>query len=755
MNLPRSFYRKLDPSTLWLRASLLACFILCCSAPFATATAADEPSQAPTITALQVGFDGHYKVGYWTSVRVTVRGGNEAITGQLELSVMDGDNTSSTVRSGPQQLLPGKETVITSYVKFGQPDGDLQLAFRTDAGAALERTIDMDPDADGLALPIALQSDELLYVMIGPSLGVEDAIIIQERDHAAKITLVKLADAAELPHRWYGYDGVDALFCATSQPELYRSLRPDSAGLAALNKWVELGGTLVLSAGANPEAVQAQGPFAALTPGKIEKIASLRTTVALESYSGGSQQVPISQSGERLEIAVPQLSEPRGVVEVVEAGLPLVVRSPFGLGEVVFVALNLDQTPLAGWSGRGALVNRLLRKTPIVASSSGATATGSNAQHLGFDDLTGQLRGALDQFSGVQVVSFGTIFGILCLYILLIGPIDYLIVKKLFRRMETTWITFPLTVVVFSIAAYYLANWSKGDQLRVNQAELVDVDLETGLVRGTTWAHLFTPDTTTYNLSLKTPADATANATDQPVLLSWLGLPGAGLGGMEPGGIRPRLFTRSYSYSAELDQMLGVPVAVWSTKSLTARWHQHGSSATALETDLTADLDQALQGSVTNGTTQSLTNCILVYDRWAYLIGNLEPGQSARLGAGDRQLDLQTVLKEITLEKNAKDSYGSRSTPYDPASQDVLKILRHMMFYEVSGGANYTGLSNSYQSFTDGSAQLAMQRAILFGEVKQTTTELLNDGAPLQNAAVTHWALYRFMIPVEQLENEE
>ena len=44
--------------------------------------------------------------------------------------------------------------------------------------------------------------------------------------------------------------------------------------------------------------------------------------------------------------------------------------------------------------------------------------------HLGFDDLSGQLRGALDQYAGATRVAFSWIAAILVLYIAIIGPGD-------------------------------------------------------------------------------------------------------------------------------------------------------------------------------------------------------------------------------------------------------------------------------------------------------------------------------------------
>jgi len=122
--------------------------------------------------------------------------------------------------------------------------------------------------------------------------------------------------------------------------------------------------------------------------------------------------------------------------------------------------------------------------------------------HYGYNDLSGQLRSALDRFTGVRLVPFSLVAGLIVLYILLIGPGDYFFLRKVVRRMEWTWLTFPLIVVLVSAGAYFLAYYLKGDQLRVNQVDLVDVDAASGRLRGTTWMNIFSPRMESFNLSV-------------------------------------------------------------------------------------------------------------------------------------------------------------------------------------------------------------------------------------------------------------
>ena len=69
------------------------------------------------------------------------------------------------------------------------------------------------------------------------------------------------------------------------------------------------------------------------------------------------------------------------------------------------------------------------------------------------------------------------------LYILLIGPGDYLFLRKVIKRMEMTWITFPVIVLTVSGLAYAAAYYFKGTDLRINKVDVVDIDQSTGQMR--------------------------------------------------------------------------------------------------------------------------------------------------------------------------------------------------------------------------------------------------------------------------------
>ena len=724
-----------------------------------TALAQDPPKAAPkktTIAQVRVGFEGRYKVGYWTPVEVTLRGGTESFTGAIQLFVPDGDGVQTrvaTLETSPVQTVPGVATSpVVMYCKFGRTDGDLLVRFVADGKIRAEREYRPGLGQDERHIPYALPSTDELILTLGPSVGIASAVATRTQvaatgqNEGPRTHVVQLPNVSALPTRWYGYEGVDMLVLSTSQPEIYRKL--GGARAEALKTWVSMGGRLVMFVGAEaPEILDETSPLADLAPGLFEQMAPLRQTRALEAYCNTTDRIDTGSGSFRIDI--PVLSDVTGNIEAYEgnrpADLPLIVRAAHGFGEVVMVAIDMDRPPFSLWKGRPEFLRRVLRHTASKSEDEDESQAG-RFMMLGYTDLVGQLRHALEQFEGVTPAPFGLVAGLVCLYILLIGPGDYFLVKKFLRRMELTWITFPVIVVGVSVGAYYLAYWMKGDELRVNQVELVDVDTESGLTRGTTWTQIFSPRPDAYNLSLapKLPGGLAPEAPQ--VLISWLGLPGTALGGMRPAAANPPLFSRPYAFSGKLDALQNVPIQVWSTKSITARWmaSDQAGADNPLTGTLREEVDRMLSGEIVNHLGVDLIGCRLFYDRWIYTFPSLKDGGRQAI---DRSLEPKTVKTWLT------------NRGYNQTSQDVPTILEFMMFGEAGGGVQYIRLLNRYQSYCDLSNHLKIGRAILVARANIDPkkrdpithgSQLLRDRKPMVGPDDRRWVFYRFVFPVQR-----
>jgi hypothetical protein len=74
----------------------------------------------------------------------------------------------------------------------------------------------------------------------------------------------------------------------------------------------------------------------------------------------------------------------------------------------------------------------------------------------------------------VRLIPFSAMVGMLALFLLMIGPVDYFLLGFL-RRRRFTWVLFPATSLAFLVATVLMANHYLG--LRDQRTSLTVVDL--------------------------------------------------------------------------------------------------------------------------------------------------------------------------------------------------------------------------------------------------------------------------------------
>jgi hypothetical protein len=258
---------------------------------------------------------------------------------------------------------------------------------------------------------------------------------------------------------------------------------------------------------------------------------------------------------------------------------------------VTFVATDLDAPEMGRWTGLPKLITKLLAYHEAGRASRGQEREAALPAQLGYTDLAGQLRMALDQFSAARLFPFSWIAALVIGYILLIGPVDYFFLKSVVGRMAWTWFSMPLLGLVLVALGAGLAASSRSPLVHICQADVIDLDLATGTVRGQSWIHVYSSRTAALDLSVQMtawrdtdslhgdlgPAPRAAEVRTGQVL-SWSGLPGRGLGGLD-GRAAPQLFDGvSRLQMAGIRDPLArpaidnVPFAAASTKSFADYW---------------------------------------------------------------------------------------------------------------------------------------------------------------------------------------
>ncbi len=701
--------------------------------------------RAVAVEDVRVGFDGRYKVGTWTPVFVLLRGGPDGFSGEMDAVVEDENGTPTTVRQAVQ-VGPGGTQRVTVYVRPGSLSSDFGLLRFFDGKTGrlavpefVVGSIAASSNTSNRLEPIG-QGDYQL-VTLGHPYGVEGIPKLpgfnaspsnpasNGRAREVAVTQVGTLGAADqLPGRWYGYDSADAVVIDTNDAETLTAL--NGGRIEAIRQWVERGGHLVVAVSSRWQAVN-DGPLGSMLPAKLVGQSQVTPFDSLESFTGGTQH----QDFDNVPVQAAKFEDVEargGRVIASTLSTPLVIRGPYGFGRVTVVGLDVDAKPFSDWPDKTLFWVKAidLKSPPGAADSTAAASQKIITQNL--SDLATLVRRSLDQFQGMTVIPFGWVAGFIAIYILLIGPGDYFFLKKVLKRMELTWITFPTIVITVSLLAYFAAYKIKGTDLRVNQIDVVDVDLEHKIARGTTWVNLFSPQNRDYSIEVRPQgitADASPAAPGAEVVLSWFAAPETGLRGMNSRGGGIGLSGSGYSYGppGRAERLEDVRVGIWSTKGILARWFGPApQAASILDVDIQPVGTDRLAGTITNRMTIPLRDSILVFGKQVYYnVGTIEPGATVQV---DTTLNrsLGGYLQDVAFRKTflPANQFNTENVPINRAN-----LVQAMMFHDSDASGNDPIPSRTHREL-DLSGQLALDRPMLVARVDRPGAILDLGNAP-------------------------
>jgi hypothetical protein len=669
-----------------------------------------QPPVKPTIEDVRIGFptsaeEGEikdergrvwlHKAGFWTPIYVQIRAGSEDIAkGKVVIGSTDTDDVQNTytVPLPPAGIKAEESLTVVTYTKNGSASGEISVTVEAD-----NRTLEERRSFDSLG-----PTDALVLTM-GSRLGglrQTSSKVNANAPYQEQMRVAHLDDVRMLPNRWFGYAAVDLMIMTTGNRKFVADLiQDDKNRKEALSEWLHRGGRLVVSCGRNQDMItdlfrrmQIASPLkitGAVDLPRIDgwnawfTVAPLKNQAPKNNPEAPTAPIPVAKverkPGEDVEFLVPKTVDEQSPL--------LVARWAHGLGQVTLITFDLDQRAFVEWESQPQFWTRLFRETGLrLPQSSGGDKP--NAYVYGRSerpsDLAGELQRHLEEFKDVSVISFGWVALFIVIYIIVVGPLDYFFLKKVVKRLELTWITFPSVVVVVSAVAYFGAYALKGNDLKINKVDLIDVDLTNQQIQGTTWFTLFSPRIQLYTVGVEPAAplwtaEPGSGKKAASVVLSWMGHPEDRVGSYN----RPRsqsLFRRTYLYEADAVGMTGVPIQVWSTKSFTASWDRlFGSSQPAPKLNRRPD-GNGVEGSLTNPLPAVLEDAALILAGGAsetrisqakiYPLGTIDVGQRKNLGA--------------IQSSSGWDKYGFSASPTRGGSAAALSMKKVMFFDAVS-----------------------------------------------------------------------
>jgi hypothetical protein len=288
---------------------------------------------------------------------------------------------------------------------------------------------------------------------------------------------------ADLPERSEPLEGLSAIVWADDSSALNEAQR------RSIERWVANGGQLVVIGGPDWQA-RTEG-FADILP--LEGLAAVDDVDQgpLASWAGAD-----ATATEATTVSTGTLREgARGLIRA-EDDTILASMRPLGGGRVILVGTDMATEAYRGWEGSPRLWARLLPTSGALEQFFGGFPPEESQNAMGT---------ALGNLPSLEVPPAELLLVVIVAYILLIGPISYIVLRRMDRR-ELAWVTAPLLVVVFTACSFGIGNSMKGSEVIVNQISLIRSSGVGGAATIESYAGIFSPDRETYDLTVEEDA---------------------------------------------------------------------------------------------------------------------------------------------------------------------------------------------------------------------------------------------------------
>ncbi len=556
------------------------------------------------------GDTGAYLIGEWVPVRVTLTNppGGSARRVRVEVEAYGNDDRLVTGRYEREVDLPSQSRKeITLYTYTGAYtrafhlnvfEGNTTLKSLQATGTAFEppSNIIVGIASSDSSLLNSLANEKLGHIVgsLGPGMGqyaYPGANPANGQGASAVLAHLRLDD---LPPSYQGWKGLGVLVLDDVDAG---SLSPEQR--AALETWVAEGGTLVVAS--RPGGGDSTGALSDLLPVAVNGTRDLDALDGLSNYAGGAF-VPAGRSTVGNASPNPGTAESSRMLAI-QDGTVLLASRDVGRGRVIYIGTSPALPPLKSWDGTVPLVKKLLADT-VVRPSYGASTRFGPARGVYIGSLFGTY-GAMFAMPGLDLPNAWLVGGFLLIYILIIGPLNFIVLRRM-RRAELAWITVPALVGLFSVGAYLLAYQAKGGDVVSIRASAVNTYEDVPYATTTQNYGLFSPVRREYRLSM--PAEAAVTELNA-------------YGYYQAGSDSP-----SAVYGGDTTVIDNVLINTWSLKGFMT---EHASKTESpLEADLRLE-NGMIVGSVRNRSSSPLQDVALLRGDAVQHIGLIAAGSSA------------------------------------------------------------------------------------------------------------------------------
>lgn len=573
--------------------------------------AAAQNDNGITMTA-QAGFDGFYKAEFGIPVYVNVANSGTAVTGQLRIELGSTAVGDRIVYTSPIDLPTQSNKRVTLYVNPVGFTNAITVQLVDERGNVVAQA--------PTSTLSQLAGSDLLYGVVSPEPGELEFLenVTAGRSKAA-VAFLDLTDLPDVPPAW---NALDILVLNDVDSGQF-----SAAQMAALQAWVSTGGQLVVTGG--PGWQKTTASLADWLPVTISGSESVDDLPALSQETGE----PFRDPGPYL---VTTSSLRRGEMLYHQDGLPLLAADRMGQGSVFFLALDPKLAPLLDWDGRERLWAEVANRVPDLP------AWGSGVKDS-YSAVT-----AVSSLPSLALPSTALLALFLFIYVIIIGPANYLILKRMNRR-ELAWLTIPVIILVFSGLAYFTGFQIKGNDTIVNQMAVAYGQSGSDEMRVQSLIGLYSPRRSSYDMTVP------GSTLTRPFEQGFSGVSGSGS-------------VDAIQRGSDVT-LTGIRVDVSGTETFLADHYEPAPAVSGQASLEIVGTDINLQATIQNNSDIALQTVTLLMGNSIVEVGDIAPDQTA-------------VVNETIASASASSSTYSYSGYSSPLLNQAEKVLGTTNYYD-------------------------------------------------------------------------
>lgn len=433
------------------KVTLFIAIIFIFSLGFAGVSYAEEPFEVKT----NIGFNGFYKYEYVTPINIEVKNNDKDVNGKIQILF---ENATPSLN----------KKVYTAYTK--------ELDIAKGATKTINMELKLDRYIGEYKIRILDKNDKVIW---------EDKLVAMPRAKAAnEVGVGVLSDEFEsfwyLPLMTFSNPDTKSGNITAAMCDLGGQLPTDTRYLEMLNviiinnynsekltteekdalaKWISNGGVLLIGTG--PSYNKTLKGLEALNYINVTGTSTINEFKNMKD-SSGNPFVPISP------LPIINASSSTGSVILEEGNQPIIFSKSSGKGRIIISTFDLGLSPFLDWSGKDKFVQGILAGN-ISGASSGDFRNNINSPYR-FLNIT-------EYIPSNKAPSVKIIIAILMIFTVIVGPVNYLILRKLDKR-EMAWVTIPVLAAIFSITVLI---WGSGTSFKnplMNNISVVNINNE-------------------------------------------------------------------------------------------------------------------------------------------------------------------------------------------------------------------------------------------------------------------------------------